>query len=200
MAGPAGLRIRGVEERDAEAMMGYMQRLTNEPHNNITTDPGQWRMTVEEERAFLARRKEDGDKGVMVVATMGEEVVGAANLERGGKATNRHAGSLGISVDAAWRGKGIGTALMEHLLAGAREQGLVRIELRVFTRNPVARRLYEKFGFVEEGRHPYAWCKQGVWVEEVTMGLILRPEAEGRAGCGGGAEADDADGRGAAGG
>lgn len=169
------LRIGAAEEKDAEALIAYMHRLTGEPHNNITLDPGQWTMTVEDERAFLARRNADGDKGIFAVATVGHELVGVGQLDRGSKPANRHAATLGISVDASWRRQGIATALMAYLLAWAREQGLVRIELKVFTRNAGAIQLYRKFGFVEEGRHPKACCKQGVWVDDLTMGLILPP-------------------------
>lgn len=173
---PAELRIRPAAESDAEAMIAYMHRLTNEPHNNLTWDPGQWTMTVEAERDFIARRAAAGEEGqgLFVVAEVGAEIVGAAQLSRGSRLTNDHAAGLGISIDAAWRRRGIGTALLEHLLAWAREHGVVRIELKVFTRNAGAIRLYERFGFVVEGRHPYAFRKQGVWVEELTMGLILQ--------------------------
>jgi RimJ/RimL family protein N-acetyltransferase len=170
---PAALRIRAAAESDAAAMIAYMQRLTNEPHNNLTWDPGQWTMTVEAEREFMARQNGAGDHGVFVVAEIGGEMVGAAQLRRGTRPANHHAAGLGISIDAAWRRRGIGTALLAHLLAWARAHGVVRVELKVFTRNAGAIRLYERFGFVQEGRHPHAFCKQGVWVEELTMGLIL---------------------------
>jgi RimJ/RimL family protein N-acetyltransferase len=169
------LHIRPAEDKDAEALIAYMHRLTSEPHNNITLDPGQWTMTVEEERAFLAKRNVDPNKGIFAVATVGHELVGIGQLDRGAKPTIRHAATLGISVDAAWRRRGIATALMTYLLTWAREHDLVRIELKVLTRNAGAIQLYRKFGFAEEGRHPKACCKQGVWVDDLTMGLILPP-------------------------
>lgn len=173
------LRIRAAQESDAEALIAYMHRLTNEPHNNITLDPGQWTMTVEDERAFLAHRNANVDNGIFAVATVGQEVVGLAQLDRGTKPSTRHAATLGISVDAAWRRQGIATALMDYLLAWAGKQALVRIELKVFARNAGAIQLYRKFGFIEEGRHPKALLKQGIWVDDLTMGLVLSPASPG---------------------
>ncbi|WP_220086662.1 GNAT family N-acetyltransferase [Herbaspirillum rubrisubalbicans] len=61
--------------------------------------------------------------------------------------------SLNIVVHPGNTGRRIGTALMEFLLAWAAEHPEVeKIELRVREGNLVAKRLYERFGFVEEGR------------------------------------------------
>jgi RimJ/RimL family protein N-acetyltransferase len=168
-----GLRIRPAEVADAEALIAYMHRLTNEPHNNITLDPGQWTMTVEQEREFIAKRGDSTEEGIFVVAQIAGELVGVANLNRYNKPTIRHVAMLGVSVDAKWRGKGIGAALMAYLLNWAKANGLVRVELKVFSRNTVAIRLYERFGFKIEGRHPHAALKQGQWREDFTMGLTF---------------------------
>jgi len=167
------LRIRPAVPEDAEALIAYMHRLTSEPHNNISIDPGQWSMTVEDERAYIARRNANPDSGIFAVATVGDAVVGVAQWDRGSRPTNRHAAMLGLSVDAAWRRRGIATAMMHYLMAWARQHALVRLELKVFTRNTAAIHLYQKFGFREEGLHPYAFCKQGIWVDDLTMALIL---------------------------
>jgi len=166
------LRIRPAVPEDAEALVAYMDRLTNEPHNNVSRDPGQGLVTVEEQRAYLARVN---THGILVVTTIGDAVVGTAQWNRISHPTNRYTASLGISVDAAWRRRGIATALMHYMLDWARQQALVRMELRVFTRNTAAIELYRKFGFIEEGRHPYASCKQGIWVDELTMALVIPP-------------------------
>ena len=168
------LEIREACIDDAAQLTTYMQRLTGEPHNNILLDPGEWCMTEQEEREFLAKRIGKPEQGIFCVAVVEDQIVGVANLNRGPANTRKYAASLGISVDNASRGKGVGSALLGHLVNWARQQNLVRIELRVFARNTTAIGLYEKFGFKLEGRHPYALLKQGVWVDDLTMGLILR--------------------------
>ena len=54
----------------------------------------------------------------------------------------------GIAVSRDMRGKGIGTHLLNDLKRYARENGFCSIRLDVIDTNPVARRLYERQGFV----------------------------------------------------
>lgn len=53
-----------------------------------------------------------------------------------------------IEIDAAWRGRGIGRAVMILAEAEARSHGCVEIGLSVVADNP-ARRLYESLGYRE---------------------------------------------------
>jgi len=65
-----------------------------------------------------------------------------------------HRASIGISVrQCAWR-CGVGTALMEALLAFARKNGIEQLELEVRSDNGRAIRLYERFGFTKIGTIP----------------------------------------------
>lgn len=63
----------------------------------------------------------------------------------------------GIAVDAAHRGAGIGSLLLEEVAAVAAENGCRRIRLDVIDVNPRARALYERHGFtaVRTERTPY---------------------------------------------
>lgn len=54
-----------------------------------------------------------------------------------------------IAVDAAARGRGLGRALMEELLAEAARRGAASVFLEVRADNPVARGLYASLGFTE---------------------------------------------------
>ena len=58
---------------------------------------------------------------------------------------------LGIGVVAEARGRGIGSALLDALLALAREHGFRALSLAVDRQNPAARRLYERKGFRDAG-------------------------------------------------
>jgi len=58
---------------------------------------------------------------------------------------------LGLAVADAFRGQGVGTALITRVLDVARERGLTRVCLTVVTDNEVAKRLYKKHGFVKYG-------------------------------------------------
>ena len=53
-----------------------------------------------------------------------------------------------ICVDEAARGRGVGKALYEHVLAFARDKGAYNVTLNVWTCNPGAMAFYEKLGLV----------------------------------------------------
>ncbi len=78
---------------------------------------------------------------VHLLACFEGEVAGVARLLPDG-----HIGR--VAVLAEFRGRGIGTALMQHAMAAARERGLGEALLNAQT---AVIPLYEKLGFVAEG-------------------------------------------------
>lgn len=65
----------------------------------------------------------------------------------------RHAGVLGMGVLTEYRGKGLGTLLLQKTIEHARNiNHLEKIELDVFESNSAAIALYRKFGFEVEGK------------------------------------------------
>jgi len=87
-----------------------------------------------------------------VVATAGGEVVGACWV----RTTDAYGHidsatpTFSISLYSHYRNHGIGTALMQRLLADLRESGYARASLSVSRDNPAVR-LYERLGFVVVG-------------------------------------------------
>ena len=59
----------------------------------------------------------------------------------------RRGALIGLAVDEGWRGRGIGTALMDAAEAWARGRGYDTLELDVADPNGDARRLYERLGY-----------------------------------------------------
>ena len=64
-----------------------------------------------------------------------------------------HRCSLAIALKKEFWGLGIGTAMMEYLTELAKKIGYEQMELEVVEGNDNAKRLYEKAGFIETGRH-----------------------------------------------
>lgn len=56
-----------------------------------------------------------------------------------------------LYVDAAWHGRGVAVALMEHCIARARAGGASEVWLTVWEGNPRAMRFYERVGFRRVG-------------------------------------------------
>jgi RimJ/RimL family protein N-acetyltransferase len=112
----------------------------------------------------------DDEHALMVVAEADGELIG--HLSAFGR-ENRPA-EIGMAVAKEWRGRGVGTALMRRSVDWARERGVHKLALQVWPHNEAARRLYEKFGFVQEGllRAHYRRQNGELW-DAIVMGLLL---------------------------
>lgn len=75
-----------------------------------------------------------------------------------------------IIVGEGFRGKGVGTALLKHLMKMAKEQFHIEIlHLEVYDGNP-AIHLYQRMGFKEYGRHPrFIKEENGTYVDKIFM-------------------------------
>ncbi len=60
----------------------------------------------------------------------------------------------GLAVDAPFRGRGIGTCLMEEAETRCVALGYVKLSLVVFEQNTRAKTFYDNMGFVEVARRP----------------------------------------------
>ena len=84
-----------------------------------------------------------------------------------------HVGGLGIGIHKEYRGKGFGKELMRKALENAKEKGLERIELEVYTTNTAAIHLYESFGFEVEGKKRKVRKLDGEYYDNLIMALLF---------------------------
>lgn len=160
--------IRSAEESDAEALLANLEENLEGSYN--ATAPGENVPTVEKERAWIRDHRERPG-WLAVVAEVEGRVVGLLNFRNGSQSRRAHRGSFGMSVLEAWRGRGIGDALLTTLLDWARgEAGIVKVCLAVFAENRPALGLYEKHGFVVEGRRPREIrLEDGTYADDLLM-------------------------------
>ncbi|MCB0168455.1 MAG: GNAT family N-acetyltransferase [Anaerolineae bacterium] len=109
---------------------------------------------------------------VHFVAIDGGKMVGWCDIRPYTLPGMTHAGELGMAVVAAYRGRGLGYRLLEATINKALENGLSRIELEVFASNQVAKALYEKLGFEQEGIKRRARYLDGIWDDLIMMALL----------------------------
>lgn len=110
------------------------------------------------------------------VAVADGEVVGMVGLAPGPLPRMAHTGLLHLMVHPRCHGRGIGTALMNHAIAFADNWLMLhRLELSVLSHNPRAQALYERLGFVVEGRKRDAAVALGQYVDEILMARF-RPQ------------------------
>ena len=79
---------------------------------------------------------------------------------------------LTISVRASHRGQGVGTLLMQAAEELAKERGVRRMELEVFSQNPAVN-LYKRLGYEEEGRKRKAVEDNGEFDDIIFMAKFL---------------------------
>ena len=81
----------------------------------------------------------------------------------------------GFVVASSMKGRGIGSKILRHIGQVAENEGKTRIELTVDTENKPAINLYQKIGFVIEGRirNSYRRLPENRYFDEFLMGLLL---------------------------
>lgn len=136
---------------DAAALVGYLGVIGGET-DNLTFGAEGLPITAEQEAEFL-RGYDANPRSLMLVAKEEGRIIGDAHIEALSRRLS-HRASLGITVLRDHWGKGVGSALMERLIAHARAHDIEIIELQVRSDNARAIRLYEKFGFVKIGHYP----------------------------------------------
>lgn len=169
-------RTRPAHPNDALGIITLMKTTIAEPLNNLLSEPGEFTFTEEQERAFLAEQgmRPDWAAFVAVIETHSPQIVGLVMANGKQRRAIRHRATVGLVVARGWRGQGIGQALMERVITWARDSGVItRLELDVLVRNETAIRLYERIGFQREGLMRNALLRNGEYLDELTMGLLL---------------------------
>jgi ribosomal protein S18 acetylase RimI-like enzyme len=87
------------------------------------------------------------------------------------------AGEIAMFVAQSWRGRGVGSALLEAAIQWAHKHQLHKLWLSVFPHNNAAIALYRKYGFEREGfRRKQIRRGNGALWDLVDMGLLLTSE------------------------
>ncbi len=167
------INIREAQPADAEKLIAYVHRISNEPGIHLELSPGDFTMSVEQEQEFL-RHCADSDTSVFFIAEVGDEIIGALNCSGSHRRKIRHVTTLGISLAKEYRNQGIGHLMMKRAIEWAKSTGIVtRIQLSVFERNQPAIHIYKKFNFAIEGRRINSIYRDGEYQDTFIMALLL---------------------------
>lgn len=162
------VRLRPIEERDLDdlwVMLGDEEgrRLTG-THAGFTREVADnWYRTrgAQDDRLDLVVATSDEDRCV------GEVVLNHLDVD------NAACGFRISLAGPAVFGKGYGTEATRLVLGHAFDTvGLHRVELEVYDHNPRARHVYERVGFVVEGRRREALRWEGRYHDAILMGLL----------------------------
>ena len=167
------MTLREAVPDDAEELVAYLHRLDDEPDSMLPRAPGEFLMTADQERALLSEYTAS-DNSVYLVAEANGQLVGSLCCTGGKRRATRHNADFGMSVAQEWRNRGVGTALLGRLVEWAEGTDIIRrLELEVYAHNEPAIHLYQKFGFVEEGRRQRAYFQHGRFIDGILMARLL---------------------------
>jgi RimJ/RimL family protein N-acetyltransferase len=165
------MRIAG--PGDAAALLRLKQRLDRETSFMLleADERDASAQAVADELAAVRRT----ENSAVIVAELGDELVGYVELTGGAFRRNRATAYLVIGVLAEASGQGVGTGLLAEAKRWAASVGLHRLELTVMAHNHRAVGLYERMGFGVEGRRSQCLVIEGRFVDELYMAVILDP-------------------------
>jgi RimJ/RimL family protein N-acetyltransferase len=164
--------FRPATPEDAEALIAHVHAMVIEAADCLPLQPGEFQVTVAEERELLANVAASNDS-LFLVAQEDDRIVGVLNYSSGKRQAMRHVATLGISVRAASQGRGVGAGLLAEAIRRAKASGSIRrLDLMVYADNHRAIRLYERHGFVREGVRRCAIRRGDTLIDEVQMALV----------------------------
>jgi RimJ/RimL family protein N-acetyltransferase len=166
--------VRSAVPGDAGRLRRLVDAVAAEPEAPLLREPG----TLSERdlrRRIAHGAGEAGD--LLLVAIVEKELAGSVHLEQERRRASAHVYGLGITVARAYRGLGLGSALLEVATEWAQRRGGGKIALSVFPHNAAALRFYEARGFVREGLRRGQFVRAGKRLDEVLMGRLLDEEA-----------------------
>jgi L-amino acid N-acyltransferase YncA len=169
MIGIEGLVVRRVCRDDCTAICGIYNAAIAERRSTFEAEP--------RSADDFAERVGDA-RFPLLVADRRNGVVGWAGL---GPYSTRpcYAGiaECSVYVDAAARGRGVGSALTEALAAVAEDSGIHKMIGKLFPDNVACLRLVERCGFAPVGLHRRHGRLDGTWRDVLVVERLLGPAA-----------------------
>jgi putative acetyltransferase len=164
--------IREATPTDAANLVAYLKELAAEPGIAIPMTPEDV-PSVEQERAVLDMF-DQSERALMLLALGDGQIVGELSLKAiSPRRAIAHVATLGMSVRASWRRKGVGRELLSAALEWAPSAGIKRVELYVYARNEGAIKLYESLGFTHEGRRKGFIREGDAYLDDLVMAKWL---------------------------
>ena len=103
-------------------------------------------------------------------AVMDNKIVGWAALSRvSSRYVYRGVAEVSVYVDPSFKGLGIGTYLLEHLVSKSEEEGFWTLQSGIFSNNTSSIALHKKVGFREIGYREKIGQLNGRWYDNIIM-------------------------------
>jgi len=153
------LVLAPLEPAHWDAVRAVLQEGIDAGFATFETAPPEW-------TAWTAQHRPD----CRLVALEGETLIGWAALAPvSTRAAYAGVAEVSVYVARAAQGRGIGTCLLEALVAAAEDAGLWTLQAVVFPQNTASLRLHERAGFRVVGRRERIARLRGAWQDTVLL-------------------------------
>jgi hypothetical protein len=165
--------IREATAEDARSIINILRTSLQEPDNNLSQSLDDVDITEQEQQQYIKNLTGNTNELMLVAEVISQSaIVGVLTCQGKPQKTRRHVVQMQVTVQKGWRGKGIGTRLIQQSIHWAkRHKHIRRIELYVLARNTKAVSLYSRLGFRVEGRGTGAIYKNGKYLDNYWMAV-----------------------------
>ena len=165
--------MRAPEPEEANKLLKHLFITHTESYENLDRTAESWKeFPIEKEEEIIRNFSEEKNK-FFVTAFSENEIVGGLGISGDGRPFRLHCATLGMSIQNAFKGKGLGTKMMEYALENCIKADFHRVELSVREYNLAAIHLYEKVGFQRVGKLEDAAKVDGKFVSEFLYQKLL---------------------------
>lgn len=161
--------IRYPQKGDEEEMWRYINELSKE--KTFVRFQGEEIILKDETDYLNSQLKKIGEKKSITLLCFHEnKIIAISDINMRDK-TEKHVGVFGISVAREFRNEGIGRILMEKVFEEAVKeiQDLKIVTLEVYSKNMIAKNVYERFGFIEYGLLPNGINRDNTFEDAILM-------------------------------
>ena len=167
------LLIREAEPKDAAELVAFLNRVSLE--TDFTSLDGDGILLTSEEMEIFLNKQASSDNQITLLAFLNDKIAGIVNITADQRKRVRHIGDLFIVIGKRYWNNGLGSLLLEEAIEWAQASGVLRrLQLTVQTRNQAAIHLYQKHGFIIEGRQERgAYIEEGEFIDVYLMGRLI---------------------------
>ena len=167
------LLIREAEAEDAAELVTFLNCVSLE--TDFTSLDGDGILLTSEEMEIFLNKQASSDNQITLLAFLNDKIAGIVNITAEQRKRVRHIGDLFIVIGKRYWNNGLGSLLIEEAIEWAQASGILRrLQLTVQTRNQAAVHLYQKHGFITEGRQERgAYIEEGKFIDVYLMGKLI---------------------------
>ena len=167
------LLIREAEPGDAAELVTFLNHVSVE--TDFTSLDIEGILLTDTEMELFLDKQAHSENQITLVALLNDEIAGLVNITADQRKRVRHIGDLFIVIGKKYWNNGLGSVLLEEAIEWAQASGILRrLQLTVQTRNQAAVHLYQKHGFIIEGRQECgAYIEEGKFIDVYLMGKLI---------------------------